>query len=539
MFPLMAVAVAVTVLTANPSVTMEFDGTLKDGLKQLAQKSGLNLVVIGELDERVNLNFPGVDGETALETIAQAYGLQITKSGKDGAVQPNGKMWVVRRAAAPVTAPALAPVIPGTPAPPTVPVPLDPTATREAADAARQAADRARQQADLLRAKAEAMRESTDEAREKAREAAEAAREEAEVMREKAEELREAVAEAKELAREQAREAAEDAREQAQEAAELAREQAQEAAEAEREKLQALREQGLAQADLSRAELERHRVSTGGPVTVEKGSKVDTAVAYGGPVIVEEDAVVEGDAVAFGGDVVLKKGAVVQGDAVSFGGSVVRDEGAQVQGESVSMGGSAIGTAVASTVVKNQRFKRVEADDADEHAHNNNVGRGLASFLLQFAVFFGLGFVLMMFAPQRMKALEATIAAEPGKNGLAGFLGLLAAIPLTIMLVVTLVGIPVAVMMWIALALFVPVGLAVVANAVGAKLPTGRMRKTQALVLAGGLFALLLVGQIPVIGPMVMAVAVFISLGAIIRTRFGQNSRGTPMLDQMPTAPVL
>ena len=533
--------IAVAVLAANPNVTMEFDGTLKDGLKQLAQKSGLNLVVIGEFDERVNLNFPGVDGETALETIAQAYGLELTKSGaqgaKDGAVQANGKMWVVRRASAPMFPQA----IPGTPAPP-VPVPLDPTATREAAEAARQAADRARAQADLLRAKADAMRESTEEAREKAREAAEAAREEAEAMREKAEDLREAVAEAKELAREQAREAAEDAREQAREAAELAREQAQDAAEAERERLEALREQGLAQADLNRAqaELDRHRVSTGGPVTVEKGSKVDTAVAYGGPVIVEEDAVVEGDAVAFGGDVVLKKGAVVQGDAVAFGGSVVRDEGAEVQGESVSMGGSGIGSAVARGMVKTQRAQqREEAEEAGAHVQNNNVGRGLASFLLQFAVFFGLGFVLMMFAPQRMKALEATIAAEPGKNGLAGFLGLLAAIPLTIMLVVTLVGIPVAVMMWIALAMVIPVGLAVVANAVGAKLPTGRMRKTQALVLAGGLFALLLVGQIPVIGPMVMAVAVFISLGAIIRTRFGQNSRGTPMLDQMPTAPVL
>jgi hypothetical protein len=105
--------------------------------------------------------------------------------------------------------------------------------------------------------------------------------------------------------------------------------------------------------------------------------------------------------------------------------------------------------------------------------------------------------------------------------------------------VVTLVGIPVAVMMWIALALFIPVGLAVVANAVGAKLPTGKLRKTQALVLAAGLFALLLVGQIPVLGPMVLAAAVFISLGAIIRTRFGQGGRGTPMLDQMPTAPVL
>lgn len=449
MIPLMAAVV----LAATP-VTMEFDGTLKDGLKQLAQKSGLNLVVIGELDEKVNLNFPGVNGEEALETIAQAYGLEVTRAGKAA----DGKMWVIRRAAAPAIEVA-PPVVSLNGVPP---------------DTARKAA-------------------------------------------EQADELSEAIAEDNE----QAREAAEAAREAAQEQAE------------------AMREQGQAQADLSRAqaELARHRVSTGGPVTVEKGSRVETAVAYGGPVIVEEGAVVDGDAVAFGGDVVLKKGAVVEGDAVSFGGNVVREEGAQVHGQSVSMGGAGIGTAVARNVLKTQRSQRVnDAANADDDSESG-FGRGVAGFLLQFAVFFGLGFVLMMFAPQRMKALEATIRAEPGKNGLVGFLGLLAAIPLTALLVVTLVGIPVAMMMWIALALFVPVGVAVVANTLGARLPTGHLRKTQALVLAVGLLVLLLIGQIPVLGPMVLAVSVFVSLGAIIRTRFGQGPRSTPMLDPMHSAP--
>ena len=476
MLPMMA-AMA---LTAAP-VSMEFDGPLKDGLKQLAQKSGLNLVVIGEFDEHVNLNLPGVKGEEALETIAQAYGLQVTRSGKAA----DGKLWVIQRSVAGL------PVV--------VALPAD--AAREAADRAREAAEQAREKAEVVREKTDAVREASQDAKEKAREAADQAREDA------------------------------------QEASETAREQAQDAADAERDRLEALKDQGQAQTELSRAEaeLERHRVSTGGPVTIEKGSHVDTAVAYGGPVIVEEDAVVDGDAVAFGGDVVLKKGAIVEGDAVSFGGSVVRAEGSVVHGESVSMGGSGIGTAVARNVVKSQRSARVsDAQDADDS--RSGFGRGVAGFLLQFAVFFGLGFVLMMFAPQRMKALEATIQAEPGKNSLAGFLGMLATIPLTLMLVVTLVGIPVAMMMWIVLALFVPVGLAVVANAVGAQLPTGNLRKTQALVLAVGLFALLLVGHVPVLGPLVMVEAVFISMGAIIRTRFGQNSRSTPMLDPMSQA---
>jgi hypothetical protein len=474
MIPLLAALV----LAAQP-VSMEFDGTLKDGLKELAQKSGLNLVVIGEFDEKVNLNLPNVSGEEALETIAEAYGLEVTRSTRAA----SGKLWVVKRKTAPPPQPGLPPGLP-----PGLSEPVE---------------DRPSKQP-LLSPPPGATAEQLETA-------AEAAREEAERIREAAQE---------------ARETAEEAREQAREAADEAREQAREQAEAAKDEARAQME--VAQA---KAELARHRVSTGGPVTVEAGSTVENAVAYGGPVVVEENAVVEGDAVAFGGDVVLKKGAVVEGDAVSFGGSVVREDGSQVHGETVSMGGTGIGTAVARNMVKQQ--EAVRSGEEEAHEASDSAGRGVAGFLLQFAVFFGLGFVLMLFAPQRMKTLEATIRAEPGKNGLAGFLGAVAAVPLTLMLIVTLVGIPVALLMWIAIALFVPVGLAVIANALGTKVPTGRVRKTQALALALGLLLMLLVGRIPVLGPMVMTAAVFVSMGAIIRTRFGQPTRGTPQFDPM------
>ncbi len=518
---------AAVVLAATP-VTLEFDGTLKDGLKQLAQKSGLNLVVIGEFDEKVNLNFPGVNGEEALETIAQAYGLEVTRAGKAA----DGKMWVIRRAGAPAV-PAAAPLVTLNG--------VSPDSARKAAEQARVAADRMREEADTMRAKADGMRGMKEELREKARAQADVMREKADAMREQADEMREAVEDAREQAREAVQEAREQAREQAQEAAEAAREAAQEQAEAQREQAEAMREQGQAQADLSQAqaELERHRVSTGGPVTVEKGSHVDTAVAYGGPVIVEENAVVDGDAVAFGGDVVLKKGAIVEGDAVSFGGNVVREEGSQVHGESVSMGGAGIGTAVARNVLKTQRSQRVNEAEAADDDSDHGFGRGLAMFLLEFAALFGLGFMMMMFAPQRMKALEATIRAEPGKNGLAGVLGLMAAVPLALMLTITLVGIPLVMVALPAAIFLVIVGLSAVANAIGSKMPTGKLRKTQALVLAVGLLAMLLVFQVPVLGWMLFFVAAFISLGAIIRTRFGQGPRSTPMLDPMHTAPSI
>jgi hypothetical protein len=281
--------------------------------------------------------------------------------------------------------------------------------------------------------------------------------------------------------------------------------------------------------DAARGEGERHRVSAGGPVTVEPGSVVETAVAYGGPVVVAEGAVVTGDVVAFGGDVVLKPGAVVRGDAVAFGGKVVKDDGAVVQGDAVSIGGAGLGGALARGVAKS-----VQPTPGSAALPVLDAGRSIAGFLARFAVFFGLGFLLMMFAPQRMRTLEATVRAEPGKNALAGFLGLVAAVPLTVMLAVTVIGIPVAVLLWLAMGFFfVPVGLAVVANAVGAAFPTGRLRKTQALALGLGLLLLMLAAEVPVLGPLLLSVAIFVSLGAILRTRFGQPPKGTPVLDPL------
>lgn len=461
---------AAVALAAGP-VSLQYEGPLKDALKEIAQKGGLNVVVAAPLNETVQVNLTDVSAEEALATVAKVYHLEVTHE---------GKLWVIRAAGpadAKTPAPAASPVAPVPPVPPVAPVanPADPDALRDHADQVREAAEQAREQA-------EAMREA------------------------------------------------------AQEQAEAAREQAQELAEAQREEAQAMAEHARAQAEVARAQAEvmKQRVGTGGPVRVEAGTTVDTAVAYGGPVIVEAGAVVNGDAVAFGGDVVLEEGAVVNGDAVAFGGAVVKAEGAQVHGDSVNFGGTGFGSAMARSMVKTQKAQKVTSS-GDAKGSGHSVGNRVAGFLAQFAVLFGLGFLLMMFAPQRMKTLDANIRAEPVKNGLAGFLGLVAAVPATVLLVVTLIGIPVAIVLWPAIAFFIAVGLVAIANRVGTVLPTGKMRKTQALVLAVGTLALMLVSRIPVLGVMAVTLAAFIGLGAIIRTRFGQPSRGTPIFDSSAT----
>ena len=468
-------------LAAGP-ISLKYEGPLKDALNQIAEKGGLNLVVAGDLDENVQVNLPNVTAEEALATVAKVYDLDVTHE---------GKLWVIREKKHDEQAtpeggssksysvsfgPTGLKVAPVLPVPPgpVVVPPLPPLPPN-------------------------------------------------------------ATKEQIEAAKEQALEAARDAKEQAEEAAQEARDQAQEAQEQAREAAQEARDRALEARDraLEARDRARDAVNTG-PLTVKENDVVDSAVSYGGPVSVRPNAVVQGDAVAFGGDVELFENAVVNGDAVAFGGRVIKHENAVVHGEEVSMGSSKL----AGLFVKGLKDADVAKHENKAKAHDDKEGASVAAFFLQFAGLFGLGFVLMLFAPQRMKQLETTIRREPIVNGVVGFLGMLALIPMTIILAVTLVGIPVAALMWLSMFFFVPVGLAATANVLGQAVPTGKLRKTQALVLAVGLLALLLVSKIPVLGAIVLATVICVAMGAIIRTRFGQPTRGLPIPDRatQPTA---
>jgi cytoskeletal protein CcmA (bactofilin family) len=292
----------------------------------------------------------------------------------------------------------------------------------------------------------------------------------------------------------------------------------------------------------------RDVVARGRSLEVKEGETVDKAVVYGGNLQVnghvEDDAVVfggnlqvnghvEGDAHAFGGNVLLGPNAVVEGDVSSFGGEVLKENGAHVEGSTESFGGANIGKIVAGELKESLKEARKQAHEAREEAQedeeDHNKGGGFAAFLMQFAVLFGLGFAGQMFFPARMKELGAELKQQPVKNGVVGFLGALALIPLFIVLCVTIIGIPVALALMVAAPVAAALGFSAVASELGLKVPVLRGKKTQAMVLALGLLILLIVGHIPVLGFLVLMAATLMGFGAFIRTRFGQyRPRGMP-----------
>jgi hypothetical protein len=290
-------------------------------------------------------------------------------------------------------------------------------------------------------------------------------------------------------------------------------------------------------------------VARGQSLEVKADEEVDNAVVYGGNLVVkgrvEEDAVafggnldiygsVEGDAHAFGGNVVLHEGAAVEGDVSAIGGTVIREDGTLVEGSTESFSGGSIGALVAGEI-KNSLKQTLGSEEpktepqvaANVH-HERHQGGGIVGFIVRFAALFGLGFLGQIFFPARMKELSAEIKSQPVKSALTGLLGFIALIPITAVLAITLIGIPVAVVLWLVVPLAVSLGLAVLASEIGLKVPVLRGRKTQAAVLALGLLILLTVGAIPGIGGVVILLATLVAFGAIIRTRFGQRVRGFP-----------
>ncbi|QSQ15769.1 polymer-forming cytoskeletal protein [Myxococcus landrumensis] len=455
---------------AAKSIDVSFRGSLRDALKTIANKGGLNLVVTGDLDVPAEVHLRGVTAEQALRTVARAYSLRLENDGAITTLRPmtpHEKEAQAQELSAP-TSPAATPAAPASPAPPAPPEP--PKSASETGEDVDALVNDALNGVDL---------ESMHEVREQIREKLNQTRDE--IKRSRRSGGRNVVARGQSL-------------------------------------------------EVKEDQFVQSAVVYGGNLVV-KGSVENDAVAFGGNLIIHGH--VSGDAHAFGGNVILKNGASVEGDVSSFGGNVEREDETHVEGSINTFGGANIGRIVAGELkeslkegLKESRNPRVERDHSSDDDDNDS-GGGLASLILTFAVLFGLGFLGQMFVPNRMKLLGDEIRARPLQSGLTGLFGMLAMIPLTVVLCVTIIGIPAAVLLWMAAPLAVALGFAAVASEVGARIPVMRGRKTQAIVLALGLLVTLVVGSMPVIGIIISALVALVGLGAVIRTRFGYRPRGT------------
>jgi hypothetical protein len=175
-------------------------------------------------------------------------------------------------------------------------------------------------------------------------------------------------------------------------------------------------------------------VQMGEDIVIERGEHVLGHVfAMGGSITVR--GLVDDDVVAMGGDVIVEDGAQIRGDAVSIGGSVDKAPGATVLGSSVSLAN------VPAGIVGLQGL--------------NFIGHGFDAVNRIMGILFWLliAWVLVVLTRERSRRIAGRIEAEAGRSLGYGLLGIMAIAPATIavalaavLLVVTIIGIPVAVL---------------------------------------------------------------------------------------------
>jgi hypothetical protein len=457
-------------------ISIEYRGPLNEAVKKIAAAGGINLVASGDLKQEAEVYLKDVSPEEALRTVAAAYHLRIDQSGSIWTLRP---MTEAERLAQPPPAP---------PAPPAPPTPAGEPQDSETATAP-EAKEEPSPSERATREAADALQKSgPDRAKQKLRQ--------------------------------------------------MAREQRKRIREMTRRNRHPGSNDRVAQGSLTIDEGETvHSATALGGSLLVNGTVTGDAASFGGSLSVNGH--VAGDATAIGGSVHLGPNAVVDGDVVAIGGEVSKEEGAEIGGDQTSSD-SLTSTGITSLL----RTLRKDAPNRSDRGGNGEAGHAswlhglhfaMPSFFLWFALLFAVGFMLMVFAPNRMHQIESDLKNEPLKCALAGFVGFIAVgilVFLLILLALTIVGLvvslPLLVVVPFLTCLGVAMGMSAVANEIGMRLPFFRGRKTQAIVLAVGTLVLLLVAKVPVIGPLAIAVLMTLAFGAAIRTRFGQAPKGVP-----------
>jgi hypothetical protein len=272
----------------------------------------------------------------------------------------------------------------------------------------------------------------------------------------------------------------------------------------------------------SGAHVQRDVVSLGGQVIVEQEAKIDRSVVVVGSALpVQIAGSVEQDVVAVLADVTLDSTAVVGRDLVVVRGRIDQKEGAVVRGRSVRPEPSAR----IPPVTPRPLFPGNSLDLF-------GIARSIVSGILFTVSLAAIGMFVVAVWPQQTTQVSqvARDSAIPSLG--VGCLTIIVAITLGIGLIVTLCGIPVAVLLFMALMLAWLVGWIALSEFVGSRvLAPFNLRdslKTPIVAVVLGVVLLALIGLPPFIGWFITTIAATIGIGAVVLTRFGTRSYPAP-----------
>ena len=272
--------------------------------------------------------------------------------------------------------------------------------------------------------------------------------------------------------------------------------------------------------------INRDIVKVGRDIMVEEYEKVDgDVVAVGGDVTVK--GTVTGDVVAVGGDILVTATGVIEGDASSIGGDIEKETGAEIRGK---------------------RFRTFLPKIFFTPPTFFGAFQGLALFarILKIMLLLFLGIVVISIVPKNVAKVKDKVSQDFLKSALVGFAGEILIIPVFLLLIVTIIGIPVAILVEPLLILAALIlGYTGISYFIGEKLREGTSLKPESplMILVIGILAvesvLLLARVVGIfghllfvfswiltfVGWMIWYVAITVGFGASILTRLGTRPK--------------
>jgi uncharacterized RDD family membrane protein YckC len=255
------------------------------------------------------------------------------------------------------------------------------------------------------------------------------------------------------------------------------------------------------------------------------------AVAVMGSVTI--NGKVGGEVVAVMGDVVLGPKAEVDGDVVAIGGTLQRDPGAIVRGEVTRVGVGKLSVAKLQT----PSALRAWWDHALGHGALFGVGAGLGWLAVPVLLALGFYALLALVFPGGIRRTGDMLVQRPGAVVLSALLTFMALPVLFILLLITVVGIPVALLgLPAGIVVGVMFGKAAIYGLVGRKLMQDRAPLAVSVLIGGVVFALLF--AVPVAGLALAALTAALGLGCSVAALLtAGKSPATPMSPVVSFAP--
>jgi hypothetical protein len=230
-------------------------------------------------------------------------------------------------------------------------------------------------------------------------------------------------------------------------------------------------------------------------------TSVDHGGTYVGPIVVEPGQVVDGDVDVVLGDATIE--GTINGDVNVVGGNII-NRGGRITGQTHVVGGSVVDSIVpwASS-----------GEDLGSYTPDHHLWWRITWDVIALVVF--------LIFPVRARMALDRLEQHPGISTLAGLCGWVAAVPIAVLLLLTLVLIPLIPVEFVLLAVAVFLGKASLALLVGRRFYELLQPKTTPaplMALVIGLVLLTAAELVPVLGIMVTLLIMLVGLGAVLLT---------------------